>query len=264
MFIDNLDDKSEPLIKDNLTVIRINEASAIALKALEYSRRLLVSGTRANILDSLIAKYIESLGATPANYEVEGYGYATSISVANEIAHGLPNKWKLLKHGDIVCVDIGVKYKGVYADCAKTFVVGGYSATDNHCQNLIATCDNALRESINILKTGSLLSDYGRSVDKLVKDSGFTTVKFLTGHGVGVKYHEAPYVFNFYHPENDIVLKEGMVFAFELMVTNGSDKYTKSDDGWTLCVEEDKTAVHFEYTVYISNNGAKILGTTVA
>ncbi len=260
MFIDNLDDKSLPLVKDKLTIVRIHEASTIALKALEYSKGLLVAGRRANIIDNLIAKYIESLGATPANYEVEGYGYATSISVANEIAHGLPSKLKLLKHGDIVCVDIGVKYKGVYADCAKTFVVGGYVAIDNKSQRLIEVCDLALRKSIGILKTGGLLSDYGRHVDKLVKESGFTTVKFLTGHGVGVKYHEAPYVFNFYHPENDIVLKEGMVFAFELMITNGSDKYTKSDDGWTLCVEEDKTAVHFEYTVYISNNGAKILG----
>ncbi len=260
MFIDNLDKQQEPIIKDDETISKIYKASSIALKALKYSKSLLVAGTRANVLDEMIAKYIESFGASPANYEVEGYGYATSISVANEIAHGLPNKLKLLKHGDIVCVDIGVKYEDVYADFAKTFVIGGLHAVDKTLQNIIRVCDVALLESIKILKTGSLLSDYGKYVDMIVKQSGYKTVKFLTGHGVGVQYHEAPYVFNFYHHENDIILKEGMVFAFELMITNGSDKYTLGDDGWTLCTEEGCTAVHFEYTVAISDVGAQILG----
>ncbi len=260
MFIDKLDEHSKPIIKDRGIVYKIDEASSIALKAIEYSKTLLEPGTRANVVDSLVAKYIEKLGATPANYEVEGYGYATSISVANEIAHGLPNKVKLLKYGDIVCIDIGIKYQNVYADFAKTFVVGGINAIDKDLQSIIYACDYALKESIKMLKTGSFLSDYGRHVDKIVKYTGFTTVKFLTGHGVGVEYHEPPYVFNFYHPENDIVLEEGMVFAFELMITNGSDKYSKSDDGWTLCTEDGRTAVHFEYTVAISETGAKILG----
>lgn len=260
MYIDNLLKDELPIIKDGFTISKIEKASSIALKALSYSSMLLVAGTRANKLDEQVAQYIIGQGASPANYEIEGYGYATSISVANEIAHGLPKQIKLLKHFDVVCIDIGIKYKDVYADFAKTFVVGGLSKISKLTANLITTCDYALIKSIQALKCGGMLSDYGKTVDEIVKTNGFKTVKFLTGHGVGKKYHEQPYIYNFYHPENDIVLEEGMVFAFELMITNGSDKYKKHEDGWTLYTDDGSIAVHFEYTVAILKSGPKILG----
>ncbi len=260
MYIDDLLKDAPPIIKDRTTISKINKASSIALNALSYSSMLLMAGTRANILDKQIAQYIIEQGGSPANYEIAGYGYATSISVESEIAHGLPKPLKLLKHSDVVCIDIGVKYKDVYADFAKTFVVGGTSKADEDALTLIRTCDNALKKSIRILRLGGMLSDYGKTVDKIVKENGFKIIKFLTGHGVGEKYHERPYIYNFYHPENDIVLKEGMVFAFELMITNGSDKYRKHEDGWTLYTYDGSIAVHFEYTVAMLKSGPKILG----
>ncbi len=260
MYIDNMATDTEPIIKDSATILKIRKASDIAVNALLYASSILRGGLRANKLDEMIAQYILDQNATPANYEIKDYGYATSISVANEIAHGLPKPLKLLKHKDVVCIDLGVKYQGVYADFAKTFVIGGLDCVDTEISNLIKICDYALRRSINALKTGGMLSDYGRMVNDLVSRNGFKTVKFLTGHGVGLQYHEAPHIYNFYHPENDVILKEGMVLAFELMITNGSDKYKRHKDGWTLYTDDDTIAVHFEYTVLITNKNALILG----
>lgn len=248
-------------IKDDIAIENIRIAASIAQNSLVLACDLALSGVRASKIDKEVEKFIIEKGGYPANLEVENYGYATSISKASEIAHGTPTRNKILLHGEPVCIDIGVKYNGYYADCAKTLVVKNSNGYVNHtAYKMIDTCKYALESAIYKLKPGVLLSEYGRAVQQKVKDDGFTVVKFLTGHGVGYEYHESPHIFNFYHPNNDIPLEQGMVFAFELMITNGSDRYKKDKDGWTLYTEDSSLAVHFEHTVLITEHGIEILG----
>ena len=125
---------------------------------------------------------------------------------------------------------------------------------------LIKACKESLEYAIYKLRPNILLSTYGKEVEKKVNEYGYSIIKSLTGHGVGYEYHEAPYIFNFYHPNNDVMLEPNMVLALELMITNGTDQYAKEKDGWTLSTPDYSLAVHFEHTVLITNSGVEILG----
>ncbi len=259
----NSTDSFKHLVKSQEVIDNVEKAAVIAHKALNLAQRLSLSGTRASYVDKQIEDFIISENAYPANLEVEGFGHSVCISKSSEIVHGLPSSKKILVSGDLVCMDVGVKYNGCYADVARSFLVEtttGASVNDKALAKMNSVCKVSLEMAIGILKPGMLLSEYGRTVDTLVKEFGFTTMKFLTGHAIGKKYHEAPHIYNFYHPNNDIELKENMVFAFELMITNGSDRYKKDDDGWTLHTADGSLAVHFEHTVLIEKTGSRILG----
>lgn len=261
MHTDYIKDTLIPSIKDDKAIENIIKAAFIANESLDLACSLALSGVRASYIDKEVEKFIIRSGAYPANLEVENYGYATSISRASEIAHGTPTKNKILMHGEPVCIDLGVKYNGYYADSARSIVVNGSRGYVNHtAYKMVDLCKEALENAIYVLKPGVLLSKYGKTVQKKVKEAGFTVVKFLTGHGIGYEYHEAPHIFNFYHPNNDVPLKKNMVLAFELMITNGSDRYKIDKDGWTLCTEDYSLAVHFEHTVLITETGVEILG----
>lgn len=260
MKVENIQEDLSLLVKDEKTIENVIKASYIANEALDLAQSLSLSGTRSSYIDKEVEKFIKSQSAYPANLEVEGFGYSLCISKSSEIAHGKPTSKKILVSGDPVCIDVGVKYNSCYADVARSFVVDGIGHHDKLLNRMTSVCKVALEESIKILKPGMLLSNYGKKVDAIVTEMGFNTVKFLTGHGIGLKYHEPPHIYNFYHPHNNIELKENMIFAFELMITNGSDRYKRDIDGWTLHTADGSLAVHFEHTVLITMDGAKILG----
>lgn len=261
MFIKDSIDIVKPSVKDDKAIENIRKAALIAQNAIDLAFSFCKSGTRASKIDKEVEKYIKSQNGYPANLEVSGYGFATSVSIGNEIAHGIPSKKKILTHGKPVCIDIGVKYNGYYADCARTTIVkGNLGSVNKEIYKLISACKESLEYGIFKLKPKTLLSEYGKNVEKKVNEYGYNIVKSLTGHGVGYEYHEAPYIFNFYHPNNDIVLEKNMVLALELMITNGSNKYSIEKDGWTLSTDDNSLAVHFEHTILITNDGVEILG----
>lgn len=251
-----------PTEKDTFAIENISKAAIIAHRALVFAESITMAGIRASFIDKEVEKFIFSNGGYPANLEVEGYGYSICVSKGDEIVHGPPRPQKILFFGDLVCIDVGVKYNGYYADCAVSFVVGGRKSHINRIPyKMIRACKIALENSIGILKPGVLLSNYGRRVSFIVERAGFSVLKLLTGHSIGCHYHEMPKIYNFYHSSNDIILKENMVFAFELMITNGSDQCQKELDGWTLSTTDGSMAAHFEHTVLITENGTKILNT---
>ncbi|WP_157143737.1 type I methionyl aminopeptidase [Brachyspira pilosicoli] len=263
MFIkSNTTDIVKPSIKDEKAIENIKKAAQIAQEAIDLAFEYSLSGTRASKIDKDVEKFIKSKGAYPANLEVPEYGFSTSISIGNEIAHGRPTNKKILVQGDIICIDIGVKYNGYYADCARTMVVKGnqLSSTNKKAYKLIKACKESLEHAIYKLRPNILLSTYGKEVEKKVNEYGYSIIKSLTGHGVGYEYHEAPYIYNFYHPNNDVKLEENMVLALELMITEGSDKYIIENDGWTISTADYSFAAHFEHTVLIKKNGVEILG----
>ncbi len=254
------DDETSKIEKDSVAIENISLAAIIGYKSLALAESLMLPGIRASFIDKQVENFIVSNGAFPANLEIKDYKYSTCICKSNEVVHGPPRQKKILFFGDLVSIDIGVKYNGYYAGVAGSFVVGG---GDSHINKLphkmIRTCQVALENAIGILKPGMLLSEYGTRVNLVVEKAGFTVFKLLTGNSIGHKYHEAPRIYNFYHPDNDIEIKENMVFAFELMITDGTGEYKKDKDGWTLRTEDGTNAAHFEHTVLITATGAKIL-----
>ncbi|GBE16289.1 methionine aminopeptidase 1 [bacterium BMS3Abin15] len=213
-------------------------------------------------LDKLAEKLVFRTGGKPS---FKGYGDGTSkpfpatlcISVNNEVVHGVPQKDKVLKNGDILKIDVGMKYKNMYLDMARTFAIGKIS---EKAQKLIDVTRKSLDIGIKELKAGNNLSSYSKAVQKYVERNKFSVIRRLVGHGVGYAVHEDPQVPNFYNKKyQDLELKPGMTLALEPMVNEGDYEIVLDDDGLTFKTKDGKLSAHFEDTIVITEKGAEIL-----
>lgn len=185
---------------------------------------------------------------------------ASCVSINDEVVHGIPKEDRIIHEGDLVKVDIGMEYKGMITDMARTFPVGEVSSK---ARKLLETTKRCLDLGIDKLKAGNKLKEYSRAVQFYAQSQGFSVIRSLVGHGVGRKLHEDPYIPNFSSPkspENNIVLKEGMTLALEPMINaGGHDIKLDEKDGWTYRTSDEKLSAHFEDTVLVTKDGAEIL-----
>ncbi|MBI4132556.1 MAG: type I methionyl aminopeptidase [Candidatus Sungbacteria bacterium] len=180
-------------------------------------------------------------------------------SINNEVVHGIPRAYRRLAEGDIIGLDIGMRYPaagGFITDMAVTVPVGEISA---QAQELIGVTRAALAAGIHVIRAGIRMGDLGSAIQRTIEDKGCGVVRDLVGHGTGRHLHEHPYVPNYGTPGDGIVLKEGMVLAIEPMTTIGSPLVMLDDDGWTWRTRDGSLAAHFEHTVAVAKAGAEIL-----
>ena len=217
-------------------------------------------GTSLKRLDDLAYQLIKKAGAEPAflGYKPSGakHPYSATIcaSINDIIVHGFPTDYKL-KNGDILKLDFGVKYEGFYSDAAVTIGIGAIS---KEAENLIKAAENALNEAIKIIKIGNTLGDIGFAISQTAKKYGVKAIKELTGHGVGLKLHEDPTIYNYGEKGKGIKLKPGMVLAVEPMFAISTDKIIqKKDESWATA--DGSLSAHFEHTIAITEKEIKIL-----
>ena len=220
-------------------------------------------GIATSELDRLAEKKIRAYGDEPAflNYTPWGanrpYPATLCVSINDEVVHGIPNeKEKVLKEGDIVGLDIGLKHEGLYVDMAVTVPVGN---VDIGAQKLMDTTKEALKRGIAVCRAGADLSDIGCAIESYVKPFGYGIVEDLGGHGVGHKVHEPPYIRNYCVKEKMGILKEGMVLALEPMLNEGTHEVALDKDGYTYRTKDGKQSAHFEHTILITKDGPEIL-----
>lgn len=184
-----------------------------------------------------------------------GYPANTCISINEEIVHGIPGNRKI-NEGDIVSIDCGVRYKGYCTDSAITFPVGHIS---NEKKRLIKITRKSLNEAIKIIKPGTHLGTIQSKIQEIILDNNMGLVKDLTGHGIGRNLQEEPQIPNYGQKNSGIILKEGMTFCLEPMVTLGSGNIILKNDGWTIVSKDNTSAAHFEHTIAVTKHGYKIL-----
>jgi methionyl aminopeptidase len=208
-------------------------------------------------LDELAEKFIRSHdGAVPAFKGLYGFPGATCLSINQEIVHGIPSLKRILKEGDILSVDIGVKHEGMYADAAKTHPVG--KITPEH-QRLLDVTKASLAAGISAAVLGNHIGDIGHAVQTVVEAAGFSVVRELVGHGVGFVLHEEIQVPNFGKPKRGTKLLAGMTLAIEPMVNIGTAAIRTLSDKWTIVSADAKWSAHFEHTVAVTADGPRIL-----
>lgn len=213
-------------------------------------------------LDELAEKLIKKTGGKPSfkNYKTSEdkipYPASLCVSINDEIVHGIPSKNRILKEGDIVSLDLGMKYKNLYTDMAITVSVG---KVDDQAKKIIETTKKALDAGIKSIKSGSHIGDIGFSIQSCAEKNGFNVVRRLVGHGVGYKVHEPPDIPNFGEKGTGLKLKEGMILALEPMVVVGEPDIVLDKDNWTWKTKNGSLAAHFEHTVAVTKNGAEIL-----
>lgn len=239
----------------------IKEGGKILAKVLDKVAKKVKPGISTYELDKYAHDFIKEEGGIPAflNYRPEGapkaFPASLCTSVNNEIVHGIPLKNKILKEGDIISIDLGLKYKGLFTDHAVTVPVGKISKKD---QDLLDKTKKALEIGIWAARGGATVGDIGYAIESFVNKK-YGIVRELAGHGVGIKIHEDPYVPNYGKKGKGQKLIPGMIIAIEPMLNIGKDYIVTDDDNWTIKTADGTRSAHFEHTILITEGDAEIL-----
>ncbi len=246
------------ILKTDGEIELMHEANAIVHAVLAGINERITPGVSTRELDEWAESYIRGQGAVPAFLNYRGFPATLCTSINDVIVHGIPDG-RRLEAGDIVGVDCGVRYKGYYGDSARTFAVGDVKPEAEH---LMRITREALELAIERVRPGARLSDIGHAVQEHVEAEGFSVVRNFVGHGIGTSLHEDPQVPNYGVAGKGLKLKAGMVLAIEPMVNAGSLGVKFDADGWTARTEDGSLSAHFEYSVAVTKNGPRVLGTT--
>jgi len=235
----------------------IAHAGAIVGGLFEAVREEVVPGVSTLKLDRFCEEYIVSHeGAVPAFKGLYGFPGSACVSINEEVVHGIPSSRRILKDGDIVSVDLGVRMAGWYTDSARTFPVGEVS---REAQALLDVTRRALDAAVSAAVRGNHVGDIGAAVVDSLDGGPYGIIRDLVGHGIGRELHEEPQVPNVGRPKHGPMLREGMVLAIEPMISAGSAGIRTLDDGWTVVTADGSLSAHFEHTVVITTEGPRIL-----
>jgi methionyl aminopeptidase len=237
------------------------EVMAVGGRILAETLQLLKSSTKPGIstgeLDRIAEEFIIShKGATPAFKGLYGFPASVCISVNEEIVHGIPSPRRVLRDGDIVSLDVGVKYEGLFTDAALTVPVG---TVDDESVRLMETAKRALAAGVAAALAGNHTGDIGHAIHEVVAREGFTTADDLVGHYVGYQPHGDPQVPNVGKPRRGTRLVTGLTIAIEPMVNQGTSRTRTLADKWTVVTGDGRRSAHFEHTVAITENGPRVL-----
>ena len=229
----------------------------ILAATLALLRRETRPGVTTADLDKLGEDFIRSHdGAVPAFKGLYGFPGSVCTSVNQEIVHGIPSKKRMLDDGDIVSLDVGMKFEGFYTDAAETVAVG--TIAPEH-QRLLDVTRESLAAGIDAARLGNHIGDIGHAVQTVVERAGFSVVRELVGHGVGVGPHEDPQVPNYGKPKRGTKLAAGLTIAIEPMVNAGLPGTRTLGDRWTVVTIDGKRSAHFEHTIAVTEDGPRIL-----
>jgi len=247
-------------IKTKEGIAKMREACAIAATVLDQLKPLVKPGITTQDLEEAGREFISRLGARSACYGYQHgarrYPAHTCISVNDEVVHGIPTFKRILREGDIVSLDIVVWYDGYVGDNAATVPVGAISSD---CDKLLRVTRESLDLGIRQALVGNRIGDIASAIQTYVEAHGFSVVRDMVGHGVGVAMHEPPEIPNFGRKGTGEKIKPGMTFAIEPMVNLGGYRTKALSDGWTIVTADGSASAHFEHTVLTTDNGPEIL-----
>lgn len=249
------------IIKNPQQIEGIRQSSRLAAATLAYTAGFIKPGISTEKLNTIAHKYIVDHHAIPAPLNYGGFPKSICTSINNVVCHGIPSPGQILKEGDIINLDITTILNGFYGDTSASYPVGEISKT---AKTLIEVTKKSLDLSIKSLKPGRILNDcVGKIIEPFVTKYGFSVVRDLGGHGVGIKFHEDPFVFHFDNPREKIILKPGMVFTIEPMINASKNCQVTLDtnDNWTIRTFDGSLSAQFEHTILITPTGSEILTT---
>ena len=212
-------------------------------------------GITTNDLNKAAEAFVFEYDAIPGFKGYNGFPAALCTSVNNVIVHAAPSSY-VLKDGDILSLDLGMKYKGFYSDMAITLAIG---KIDPETNRLIKATKKALKIGIKKAKIGNTIGDVGNTIERHIETQGFNVVRTLCGHGIGRELHEDPQIPNYGQRHKGDAIKQGMVFAIEPMVTVGDSRLKKAPDGHGFETKDGSLSAHFEHTIAIFKNGPQVL-----
>jgi methionyl aminopeptidase len=249
------------VIKSEKEIAIMRRAGGIVAEVLKILSKSVRPGMKTRELDAIAEREMKRLGAESSFKGYHGYPAVLCVSVNDEIVHGIPGD-RVLKEGDVVSLDFGVKYQGYQGDSALTVTIGEASPT---AKRLIEATRGCLESGIAAARAGAKLGDVSAAIQEYADAKGYAVVREYTGHGIGREMHEDPQIPNTTEPPFGLkagtgpVLKKGMTLALEPMLSTGDWHTRVADDHWTVLTADGSLAAHFEHTVAINNHEAEVL-----
>ena len=248
---------SHKLIKTPEQVAKIKESAKINIAVLDEVAAKIHAGMTTQEIDDIVYKKTTEMGGIPATLNYEGYPKSVCTSINEVVCHGIPSDDVVLKDGDIVNVDCSTILNGYFSDSSRMFCIGDVSEEK---RKLVEVTKEAVELGLKEVKPWGFLGDMGEAVHEHAVKNGYSVVRQIGGHGVGLKFHEDPWVGYCSKRGEDMLLVPGMIFTIEPMINMGvPDIYVDEDNGWTIYTDDDEPSAQWEIMVLVTEEGNEVL-----
>lgn len=245
-------------IKTKEQIDGIRESGKINVAVLDQVAAHIRPGMCTEEINRLVEEKTRECGAIPAPLGFEGYPKSVCTSINDQVCHGIPSEDVILQEGDIVNVDVSTIYKGYFSDSSRMFIVGGNTTPER--ERLVRVAKECMEAGIAQVKPWQFLGDMADAVNRHAKENGYSIVIDIGGHGVGLEFHEDPFVSYVAPKGTEMLMVPGMVFTIEPMVNAGtSDIYVDDGNGWTVYTDDGEPSAQWEVTVAVTEDGCEIL-----
>ena len=245
------------MIKTPEQIAGIREACKINTAVLDEVEKNIKTGMTTEEINTIVHEYTVSHAAIPAPLNFCGFPKSVCTSINDQVCHGIPSAQDVLKSGDIVNVDVSTIYNGYYADASRMFMIG---KVDKKKQDLVAITKECLRRGLEAAQPWSFVGDIGAAVSGFAHKHGYSVVTEFGGHGVGIDFHEEPFICHVGKRKTGMLLVPGMIFTIEPMINTGKrEVYVDAGNDWTVYTQDGGMSAQWEYTVLITETGNEVL-----
>ncbi|SCI77097.1 Methionine aminopeptidase [uncultured Clostridium sp.] len=245
------------IIKNQEQIQGIKESSKINTAVLDLVSKNIKAGMSTDEINTIVHEFTVSQGAIPAPLNFQGYPKSVCTSINDEVCHGIPSPDVILEEGDIINVDVSTIYNGYFSDASRMFKIG---KVHPDLDKLVDVAKECLEKGLEAAKPWGFMGDIAEAVQKHAEGNGYSVVREFGGHGVGLQFHEEPFVAHVGKKGTGMLLVPGMIFTIEPMINMGKpDIFIDSDDDWTVLTEDGYPSAQWEYTVLVTETGLEIL-----
>lgn len=245
------------LIKTPEQIEGIRRSGVVNTGVLDLVSSRICAGMTTSEIDKLVYDYTTDHGAIPAPLNYNGFPKSVCVSINEVVCHGIPSDKVVLREGDIVNVDVSTILDGYFSDASRMFIIG---ETTPAKERLVKVTRECLQIGMEAAKPFGFVGDIGNAIERHAHKNGYSVVRDLCGHGVGLKFHEPPEVMHFGKKGTGMLLVPGMVFTIEPMINMGTWKvFVDSEDGWTVITEDERPSAQWEHTFLMTEKGLEIL-----
>ena len=245
------------IIKTPEQIQGIKDSSVINIAVLDYLEEVGTDGMTTEEINHIVYQMTVERGGIPAPLDYQGYPKSVCTSINEVVCHGIPSKDVVLKSGDIVNIDVSTEYKGFFSDSSRMFLIGEVSEEK---KKLVRVTKECVELGLQQVKPWGFLGDVAAAINEHAMENGYSVVVEIGGHGIGLEFHEEPFV-NYVAPKGtEMLMVPGMVFTIEPMVNMGSsDVEVDENDGWTVYTKDRLPSAQWEITVAVTETGYEVL-----
>lgn len=245
------------IIKTPEQIVKIKESAKINIAVLDYVAENIKAGMTTEEIDRMVYEKTTAMGGIPAPLNYDGFPKSVCTSINDEVCHGIPSEGVILQNGDIVNVDVSTILDGYFSDSSRMFCIGEVDADK---KRLVEVAKECIEVGLKEVKPWGFLGDMGQAIHDFAYENGYTVVREIGGHGIGLEFHEDPWVGYNTKKGTEMLMVPGMIFTIEPMINMGKvEIYVDDDNGWTVYTEDGKPSAQWEVQVLVTEDGYEIL-----